>query len=167
MGRRQITDEDRSEAKRLLVSWLASDGVDIDQLTLAAFEVHIEHHTFPGEDFMRLAIDALDIAGIERANPIAYESLLVDHLPEIEFRGKEYRKIRFTVMSAAALRGGLEPDLLDEISYWNDDYWRYALYATIALTRAAADKTNQPVTELARQLAEHHQLDLTAPESPS
>ncbi|MDH3730046.1 MAG: hypothetical protein OES13_02805 [Acidimicrobiia bacterium] len=66
-------------------------------------------------------------------------------------------------MCSAALRGGVEPDLLDEIGYWNDDYWRYALYAAIALIRASAAKTSQPVAELARRLAELHHLDLNPP----
>ena len=139
----------------------------IGQLGVAAFELHIRDHTFPGEDFMRLADDALDIAGIDQANPIAYETLLAEHLPEIEFRGKQFRRIRFAVMCSAALRGGLEPDLLDETAYWNDDYWRYALYAAIALIRASAAKNGQPVSELARRLAQRHHLDLTpSPQAP-
>ncbi len=71
---------------------------------------------------MRLAADVLEVAGISKADPIAYETTLsADHLPEIAFRGKEYRKIRFAVMSSAGLRGGLDPDLLDQVAYWNDD----------------------------------------------
>ncbi len=166
MSRRHVTEQDRLEAKHLLLSWLTYDDSSIERLTLAAFDLHIKHHTFPGEDFMRLAIDALDTAGIDRASPIAYETLIADHLPEIEFRGKQHRKIRFAVMSCASLRGGLEPDLLEEISYWNDDHWRYALYAAIALTRATAQKTGQPVAELARSVAELHSLDLTTPQAP-
>lgn len=152
MARRQITDQDRADARRLLVLWLANPDSDIGQVTSAASELHIRDHTFPGEDFMAVAIDVLDLAGIGRADPIAYETLLVDHLPEIEFRGKEHRKIRFAVLATAARRGGLEADLLDEIIYWSDDFWRYALYASIALIRAAAANTGQPVPELARRL---------------
>ena len=134
------------------MSWLADPDSDIGQVTSAAFELHIRDHTFPGEDFMAVAIDVLDLAGIDRADPIAYETLLADHLPEIDFRGKQHRKIRFAVLATAARRGGLEPDLLDEIIYWNDDFWRYALYASIALIRAAAANAGQPVPELARRL---------------
>ena len=66
------------------------------------------------------------------------------------------------MLSTTARRAGLEPDLLDEIRFWNDDFWRYALYAAIALIRAAAIKTNQPVSQLARQLAKFHDLDPTS-----
>lgn len=162
MAQRQVTDHDHDHAKRLLLSWLTEPDGDIGRLGFEAFELHIPNHTFPGEDFMDLAIDALDLAGVHRDDPIQYETLLVDHLPEIEFRGREHRRIRFAVMSTAARRAGLEPDLLDEITYWRtDDFWRYALHAAIALIRATADKTGQPAAELATRLAEHHNLELT------
>jgi len=38
----------------------------------------------------------------------------------------------------------------------NDDYWSYALFATVGLIRAAADLQGIPATQLARQIAEHH-----------
>jgi hypothetical protein len=107
---------------------------------------------------MRGAIDALDLARVGRDDPIAYETLLADHLPEIEFRGQENRKIRLVVLATAARRSGLEPDLLEELRFWNDDFWRYALYTALALVRAAAAKTSQPEPELARRLADHHKL---------
>jgi hypothetical protein len=165
MARRAITDQDRTKAKQLLLGWLADDNDDIDKVTSAAFDLHVQHNTFPGEEFMRLAADALEVAGIDRADPIEYEALLADHLPEIEFRGKQYRKIRFAVMSSAGLRGGLDPDLLDEVAYWNDDYWRYALFAAIALIRASVDKTGGSVADLARRVAALHVVDLGDPES--
>ena len=95
MGIRQVTDQDHADAKHLLLEWLIDGSGDIRQLGLTALGLHIRHHTFPGEEFMDLAIDALEVSGTGRADPIIYETLLADHLPEIEFRGKEYRKIRF------------------------------------------------------------------------
>jgi hypothetical protein len=42
-------------------------------------------------------------------------------------------------MAAAAIHGGTEPDLLDEVASWQaDDFWQYALYAAVACIRAAA-----------------------------
>ncbi|MCP4228285.1 MAG: hypothetical protein GY773_33460 [Actinomycetia bacterium] len=61
-------------------------------------------------------------------------------------------------MGVASLRGGLDPDVLDEVIYWNDDYWRYGLWASIALIRASAAKAGIPVADLARRLA--HRLHL-------
>jgi hypothetical protein len=126
MGRQQVTDQDRTEARRLLLRWLTDDAGDIDQLGSAAFEMHVPHHTFPGEDFPRSS------------------------------SGARNRKIRFAVLATTARRAGLEPDLLDEIRFWRDDFWHYALYAAIALIRAAATNTNQPVPQLADQLAKLH-----------
>jgi hypothetical protein len=165
MARRHVTDEDRIQARRLLLTWLAGDQDDIGELTFAAFELHVEYNTFPGEEFMGLAADALDVAGVARTDPIAYETLLVDHLPEVGFKGKQYRKIRFAVMSSAGLRGGLDPDLLDEVAYWNDDYWRYALLAAVALIRASAVKAGCSVGQLCHRLATVNGLDLDAPGS--
>ena len=154
MGRATIAEADRIEAKRLLLAWLTSGGDDLGSLQLTAFELHVEHNTFPGDEFARVALQALEIAKVEHDDPIAYETLLAEHLPEVELRGKENRKIRFTVMSVASLRGGLDPDVLEEVIYWNDDYWRYSLWASIALIRASAAKTGIPVANFAHRLAD-------------
>ena len=43
------------------------------------------------------------------------------------------------MLAAAALHGGTEPDLLDEVAWWQtDDFWQYALFAAVAYIRAAA-----------------------------
>ncbi|MGI9624908.1 MAG: hypothetical protein ACR2PK_18925 [Acidimicrobiales bacterium] len=163
MGRRTISDADRVEAKRLLLAWLSDGGHDLVALQRTAFGLHVEHNTFPGDEFAQVAGEALELAKVDRDDPIAYETLLADHLPEVEFRGKENRKIRFAVMSVASLRGGLDPDLLEEVIYWNDDYWRYGLWASIALIRASATKTGIPVADLAHRLADQQHLDLDHP----
>ncbi|MCL1693158.1 MAG: hypothetical protein M3096_05705, partial [Actinomycetia bacterium] len=54
----------------------------------------------------------------------------------------------------ASVRGGLEPDLLDEVYWWGaDDYWRYALYAAVALIRAGAERRGISTAQMAEQLA--------------
>jgi hypothetical protein len=36
------------------------------------------------------------------------------------------------VLAAAALHSGTEPDLLDEVAWWQpDDFWHYALFAAV------------------------------------
>jgi hypothetical protein len=41
-------------------------------------------------------------------------------------------------LAAAATHGGTEPDLLDEVSWWQtDDFWEYALFAAVAYIRAS------------------------------
>lgn len=161
MGRPRVADADRVEAKRILLAWLAAGDDDLAGLQQQAFELHVKQNTFPGDEFTRLAVRALDAAQVSNEDSIAYQTLLTDFLPEVEFRGKENRKIRFTVMSVASLRGGVDPDVLDEIIYWNDDYWLYCLWASIALGRAAAAKAGTPVTDLARRLAAEDDLDLS------
>jgi hypothetical protein len=37
------------------------------------------------------------------------------------------------VLAAAALHGGADPDLLDEVAWWQaDDFWQYTLLAAPA-----------------------------------
>lgn len=160
MGRPTVSDADRVEAKRLLLAWLARGSDDFGELQRKSFELHVKHNTFPGDEFAHLSLQAMDMAQVSPDDAIAYETLLADHLPEVTFRGKENRKIRFTVMSVASLRGGLDPDVLEEIIYWNDDYWRYSLWASVALIRAAAAKANIAVADLAQRLADEHHLTL-------
>jgi len=75
-------------------------------------------------------------------------------LPGCAFRGRENRKFRFTVLAAAALCGGAEPDLLDEVAWWQtDDFWRYALFAAIAYIRIAAGRASVPVHQVSQDRA--------------
>jgi hypothetical protein len=37
------------------------------------------------------------------------------------------------VLAASAIHGGTEPDLLDEVAWWQSDgFWEYPLYAAVA-----------------------------------
>ncbi len=75
------------------------------------------------------------------------------HLPERAFRGREKRKLQFAVLAAAALRGGAEPDLLDEVAWWQtDDFWQYAMFAAIAYIRAAAERAGVPFRQVCQEL---------------
>lgn len=110
---------------------------------------------------MRLAADALEAGGVDRDHPIPYEGLRETHLPECEFRGRENRKIQYAILSSASVRGGLEPDLLDEVVWWGtDDYWRYALLAAVALIRATTERKGMPVGDLVEELARRYELAL-------
>ena len=76
-------------------------------------------------------------------------------LPECAFRGRQNKKLQFAVLAAAALHGGAEPDLLDEVAWWQtDDFWQYALYAAVAYIRAAASRAGVPVRQVCQELAE-------------
>ena len=57
--------------------------------------------------------------------------------------------------AAAALQGGTEPDLLDEVAWWQtDDFWQYALFAAVACIRAAASRAGVPVRQACQDLAQ-------------
>ena len=63
-------------------------------------------------------------------------------------------KLRYAVLATAALHGGAEPDLLDEVAWWQtDDFWQYALFAVVAYIRAAASRTGVPVHRACQDLA--------------
>ena len=65
-------------------------------------------------------------------------------------------RLRYAVLAAAALHGGTEPDLLDEVAWWQtDDFWQYALFAAVAYIRAAASRAGVPVSQVCQDLGRH------------
>ena len=155
MPRRVPTEEDRLEALRRVLAGLVA-GVGVSEMSVALLDLHPKNDTFPGEVFMRLGVEALEISGVTKEEPLRCEGLREAYLAECEFRGRDNRKIQFAIMCCGAARGGLEPDLLDEIVWWQtDDFWRYSLLAAVALIRACAERQGVSVPELARRLADH------------
>jgi hypothetical protein len=153
MASKAPTDTDRAEAVGRLLSGLAH-GEDLFELAAALEHLHPRHNTFPGEVFLHLAADALELAGVGRKDPIAYQALLDQHLTEHRFRPREHRKFQFAVLAGAAARGGIEPDLLDEVSHWQtDDFWFYALAAAVAVIRTCAEAAGQSVPVFTERLA--------------
>lgn len=153
---RTPTDEDRTEAIRKLLSGL-KNGSDAHDLAASVFDLHPKHNTFPGEVFMEVAADALELAGVSRGEAIPYQGLRETFLSECEFRGRENGRIQYAILATGAMRAGIEPDLLDEVYWWrSDDFWRYGLFAAVGLIRAAAARRGIPISRLAEQLAERH-----------
>lgn len=158
---RRSTEGDRIEAIRRLLSGLA-DGADAHELAAAVADLHPKNNTFPGEVFMELAADAFDAADVSRDSPIPYEGLREVHLQECAFRGRENRKIQYAILTSAAWRAGLEPDLLDEVVWWQtDDFWRYGLFAAVAAIRASSARLDIPVSEFVERLAQVHGLEVS------
>lgn len=153
------SDDDRVEALRRFLAGL-SRGDDANQLVVDIADLHMRHNTFPGEVLMELAADALDTAGVARDTGIAYRELLSRQLPEVEFCGKEHRRIQYAVLTVFAVQGGLEPDLLDEVAYWIEQYWQYALFAAVAIVRACAEHSGTPLETFVADLASRHALDI-------
>src|SRR5258705_4010191 len=93
-------------------------------------------------------------AGPAGLTPLLLEGLRERFLPERSFRGRQNNKLQFAVLAAAALHGGTEPDLLDEVAWWQtDDFWEYALFATVAYIRAAAHRAGVPMRQACPELA--------------
>jgi hypothetical protein len=86
---------------------------------------------------------------------------LSKHLGEVEFRGKEHRRIRYAILTAFAVHGGLEPDLLDEVTYWIEQYWQYALLAAVAIIRQCAEHSGRPLPLFVSDLAAADGIDIS------
>lgn len=138
----------------MLLDALAGDK-DIFKVMTGVAPLHPRYNTFPGEVFLRLAADALNLCGTSQANPVPLEGVRARFLAECSFRGRENRKLQFAVLAAAALHGGTDPDLLDEVAWWQtDDFWQYGLFAAVAYIRIAADRAGVPVAQVCRDLAQ-------------
>jgi hypothetical protein len=154
-ARRRPTPEDTVAARRVLLDGLARDA-DIFELVSELAPLHPRDDTFPGEVFLHVAADALNWCEASRANPLRLEGLPGRFLPECAFRGRQNTKLQYALLAAAALRGGTEPDLLDEVAWWQtDDFWQYALFAAVAYIRAAANRAGVPVRHACQDLARH------------
>ncbi len=153
-ARKRPAPEDTATARRLLLDGLARDA-DPSQLVNELAFLHPRDNTFPGEVFLGIAADALDWCGASRAGPLPLEGLRERFLPEADFRGRQNRRLQYAVLAAAALHGGTEPDLLDEVAWWQtDDFWQYALFAAVAYVRAAASRAGVPVRQACQDLSE-------------
>lgn len=142
-------------------------GDDPAQLVADAYRQHPRNNTFPGEVYLALGADVLTVAGCTATEPVAQHGLVATWLPEVCYRGRDNAKIRYAVLACAARAGGLEVDLLDEVTWWGtDDYYDYAACAALALIRAAADRLQVSVGEVAQQLANRSDTALSADDGP-
>jgi hypothetical protein len=154
-GRKRPAAEDAVTARRVLLDGLARDA-DIVELLSELAPLHPRNDTFPGEVFLHLAGDALQWCGVGRAEPLPLEGLRERFLPEAAFRGRQNAKLQYAVLAAAAVHGGTEPDLLDEVAFWQaGDFWQCAAYAAVAYIRAAASRAGVPVRQACQDLDEH------------
>ena len=110
------TPQDAAAARRILLDGLASDS-EVSELVGEVASLHPRDNTFPGEVFLHVAADALDWCGASRADPLALERMRERFVPECAVRGRQNNKLQFTILAAAALRGGTEPGLLAEVAW--------------------------------------------------
>ncbi|MGO9078121.1 MAG: hypothetical protein ACLQDY_03650 [Streptosporangiaceae bacterium] len=151
-ARKQPAPGEAVTARQIVLDGLARDA-DISQLVRELAPLHPRDSTFPGEVLLHLAAEALDWCKASRADPLPLERLAERFLPETTFRGRQNKKLQYAVLAAAALHGGAEPGLLEEVAWWQaDDFWQYALFAAIACIRAAASRAGVPVHQACQDL---------------
>ncbi|SDZ20947.1 hypothetical protein SAMN05660209_05037 [Geodermatophilus africanus] len=138
-------------------------GDDASDLMSAVAPSHVSGWFTPNVALLELAVTALDVACPAGAELLEYEGLRERYLPELTFRGHvEHRNSQYALYAAACMRGGLQPDLLSDAGWWQTPLWRYAVYAVVIYSRAAAERLTAPVEEIARRIAARHGLELTA-----
>ena len=104
---------------------------------------------------LHVAADALNWCHASPADPLPLEGLRERFLPECTFRGRQNTKLQYAVLAAAALQGGTEPDLLDEVTWWYaDDFWHVRPVRGGRLHPAAASQAGMPVRQACRDLAQ-------------
>ena len=156
--KKRPTPRDAVTARQILLDGLARDD-DIFEVMARLADLHPRGNTFPGEVFLGVAADALEWGGASQGDPVLLEGIRERFLPECSFRGRENRKLQFAVLAAAALHGGAEADLLDEVVWWQtDDFWQYGLFAAVAYIRAIAGRAGVPVRQVCQELTQRPEL---------
>ena len=90
-------------------------GQDLDGLTAAVAPSEVPHWFTPDVAILELAVTALELATPAGTDRLVYEGLRERYLPEVQFRGRtEHRSSQYALYAAAAMRGGVEPDLLND-----------------------------------------------------
>ena len=158
---KQPTPEDRSEAIRIALADLAS-GEDPDVTITRLGDLHIRYNTFPAEELLELASEAIDVSGATPADPIDLERIRERFLPERHFSGKtQHHKSKYAITAAATIHGGVYPDLLDDAGWWEaDDLWMYSFFAYLIFMRVAAERTGLSVEEVAWSIADRRGVTL-------
>ena len=134
-------------------------GDDLDALVEAVAPSHVRGWFTPDVALLELAVTALDLASIAGLPRLEYEGLRERYLPEVQFRGRvDHRSSQYALYAAACIRGGVQPDLLNDAGWWNTPLWIYAVYALVIYTRAAADRGDMTVGQVVRELARRHEL---------
>ncbi len=104
----------------------------------------------PDIAILQLGVAAMDLAGVDRHSPIVKADLIALGLPEINVRNQRALQERTTyaLSTVAAIRGGLQPDVLDDMYWWRTrDIVEYAVIAATAYVRACAHRRQQSVPQ--------------------
>jgi hypothetical protein len=157
------TAEDRATAIRVALSGIADD-LELGEIAARLAPLHPKNNTFPGEVLLELAADAIEESGASREQPLEFEGIRTRHLPEDRAHTKaQHHNAEYTLRAAAMVQAGVDPGVLDEVSWWRtDDLWFWALQALVTYVRAAAEHSAEPVTAICGRVASRHGVQLTA-----
>lgn len=142
-----VPDAAHAQAQRALLDGLRR-GDGLDDLERAVRRSTTKTFT-PDVAVLQVGVAAMDLAGVDRSTPIAKADLTL-HLKEINFRNQRALQERTTyaLNTIAAMRGGLEPDILDDMHWWQTrDIVEYAVIAATAYVRACAQRRQQPIQQ--------------------
>ena len=156
------TPENRSDAIRIALAGLAS-GAPSEEILSKLGALHIRHNTFPAEELLELASDAIEESGATPADPIDCEGIRERFLPDHPFSGKtQHYKSKYAISAAAMIHGGVYPDLLDDAAWWEaDDLWVYSFFAFLLYMRVAAERSVRSVEEVARSISDRRSVTMS------
>jgi hypothetical protein len=155
------TAEDRATVVRVALVGIVG-GLDLGEIAARLAPLHPRNNTFPGEVLLELAADAIEESGASRERPLEFEAIRKRHLPEdrAHTRAQHY-KAEYALRAATMVRAGVDPGLLDEVSWWRtDDLWFWALQALVTYIRAAGEHSAESVTAICGRLATRHGVQL-------
>ena len=158
MSKQARVDQDllRRQAQVAVLGGLLR-GEDIDALVEAVAPSHVRGWFTPDVAMLELAVTALDLASLPGLAPLEYKGLRERYLQEAGFRGRvEHRSSQYALYAAACIRGGVQPDLLNDAGWWSTPLWIYAVCALVIYARAAADRGGVTVEQVVRELAVRH-----------
>ena len=157
------TTEDRATAIGVALSGIAG-GLELGEIAARLEPLHPQNNTFPGEVLLELAADAIEESGASREQPLEFDGIRKRHLPEDRAHTRaQHHKADYALRAAAMVRAGVDPGLLDEVSWWRtDDLWFWALQALVTYVRAAGEHRAEPVPVICGRVASRHGVQLTA-----
>jgi hypothetical protein len=156
------------KAQSAILSALAAGQDDVLALMDAVAPFDVPNRFTPDVALLEIAAAALGLAWPPRSAPLEYQGSTDRYLSDLELSGRTLRhRTHYAIHAAACMRGGLLPDLLGEAGAWQPKLWTYAVSAILLYSRAAADRLELTVPDVARQLAAALELDLAAPQQAS
>ena len=146
-----------------ILSGLAAGDDDVLVLLGAVAPCDVPGLFTPDVAMLEVAATALSLACPPGSDPLEYEGLTDRYLSDQMLDGGTLRyRTQYAFYAAACLGGGLLPDLLRDAGAWEPRLWTYAVSAVVLYTRAAADRSEQTVPDIAVRIAEQRGLTLTA-----